>query len=336
MLVVNVTQIKIRLMLNYIMISKLHSDISVISDDVSIQGECVNNSDHNFYLDEIRGEKTCIKCGFVLQTGCVSISLSIPRRFEKNTNYRDLNCVEFTGIENSMIRQTQNPNINECKNPALSRALLVMNKLLWSERKILIGLNQIKQICAENSCSDIVKHRAIFLFRQAMKHSSFRGAYIDLVAITCIIYASKSAQVPFNWQNIVQIRKYSENLTLKYFFKLTSSLKLPHIVPNPKLLIRSFCTDLRLPEWIVLSALNLVDLFSKNFNTGGLEPKGIAAASIYFACLLAGIHRSQKEISIVCRISELTLRSRLKNIQKVYHQNSSISCIDSGDLSPFF
>jgi transcription initiation factor TFIIIB Brf1 subunit/transcription initiation factor TFIIB len=312
------------------MISKLPIDSTIVTEDSFSQDDCENFSVHEFRFDEIRGEKTCVKCGLVLEISCVSMSLSIPRHFNEDSGQHGAGYKEFTPIENVAARQTLDPKNSEC-NPALSRALTIMNKMPWFERKVVIGLNQIKLICAEHNYSEMIKQRAIFLFRQAIKQSVFRGSYIDLIAISCILYASKSAQIPFNWQIIVKNLEYSENLTLKYYYKLTLCLRLPQIAPDPKLLIRSFCAELHLPNEIVGQAFQLVLLFSQNSNTSGLEPKGIAAGSIYFACILSSFHRSQKDIASLCHVSELTLRSRLKEIQNIYHQKGLDSHTNSLD-----
>jgi len=136
--------------------------------------------------------------------------------------------------------------------------------------------------------------------------------------LASLIYATKSAQIPFHWQAIALQYNYSENLALKCYFKLILSLKLPQIVSDPKNLIRAFCADLYIPDTIMIQAFQLVQLYTENCNISGLEPKGIAAASIYFACILQSFRRSQKEIAHLCNISELTLRSRLKTLQKIY------------------
>jgi transcription initiation factor TFIIB len=46
----------------------------------------------------------------------------------------------------------------------------------------------------------------------------------------------------------------------------------------------------------------------------GKSPAGIAAAAIYTACVLEEVGRTQKEISEITGVTEVTLRNRQKDI----------------------
>jgi transcription initiation factor TFIIB len=52
------------------------------------------------------------------------------------------------------------------------------------------------------------------------------------------------------------------------------------------------------------------------FNSAGKDPKGIAAAAIYIATKISNENRTQKEISNLAKVTEVTLRMRVKDLQK--------------------
>jgi transcription initiation factor TFIIB len=47
-------------------------------------------------------------------------------------------------------------------------------------------------------------------------------------------------------------------------------------------------------------------------NRGGLDPKGLAAATIYIAARDTNEHRTQTQVANVAQITEVTLRTRAK------------------------
>ncbi len=54
----------------------------------------------------------------------------------------------------------------------------------------------------------------------------------------------------------------------------------------------------------------------RGFNTAGKDPKGIAAAAIYLGSKICNENRTQKEISKLAKVTEVTLRMRVKDLQK--------------------
>ena len=88
-------------------------------------------------------------------------------------------------------------------------------------------------------------------------------------------------------------------------------------VPNTELLSL-------IPKYIVLLKLNseieslvrdILDAYKKHIPTSGKDPKGIVAGAIYMACKIKKLHFTQKEIADAVRVTEVTLRSRVKEIK---------------------
>ena len=48
----------------------------------------------------------------------------------------------------------------------------------------------------------------------------------------------------------------------------------------------------------------------------GKDPKGLAAAALYMSCKIEGEKRTQAQIAEIARITEVTLRTRVKQIKQ--------------------
>ncbi|MFX1304684.1 MAG: hypothetical protein ACFE9X_15125, partial [Promethearchaeota archaeon] len=81
-------------------------------------------------------------------------------------------------------------------------------------------------------------------------------------------------------------------------------------------LIFLFGNKLRLPEDIKINALNLFnETFKKDLVLIGKDPKGLAAAMIYFVAKNTKFKKTQVEVAQAAQVTEVTIRSRLKDLK---------------------
>ncbi|MFW9988997.1 MAG: hypothetical protein ACFFC3_10100, partial [Candidatus Odinarchaeota archaeon] len=84
-------------------------------------------------------------------------------------------------------------------------------------------------------------------------------------------------------------------------------------------LVFLFGNKLRLPEEIKIKALYLLQESSKKgLPVIGKDPKGLAAAVLYMVAKNTNFKKKQVEITQVAKITEVTLRSRIKDIKGNY------------------
>jgi transcription initiation factor TFIIB len=84
---------------------------------------------------------------------------------------------------------------------------------------------------------------------------------------------------------------------------------------NAEMLIFRFGNELELPIQIQKSALSMLKKASMNgLSSTGKDPKGLAAACIYIAAKEAAIRKTQSLVAKIAMITEVTLRSRSKQI----------------------
>ncbi|TFG14908.1 MAG: hypothetical protein EU535_02710 [Promethearchaeota archaeon] len=81
-------------------------------------------------------------------------------------------------------------------------------------------------------------------------------------------------------------------------------------------LVFRFGNDLELPMEIQKKAINMLIQASKNgLSRTGKDPKGLAASVIYMAARPSVYRKTQAEVSEIAKITEVTLRSRAKQIK---------------------
>ena len=81
-------------------------------------------------------------------------------------------------------------------------------------------------------------------------------------------------------------------------------------------LVFRFGNELALPMKIQKHALNMLKEASRNgLKRTGKDPKGLAAACIYIAAKNGSIRKTQSNVADIAKITEVTLRSRAKQIK---------------------
>ncbi len=93
-------------------------------------------------------------------------------------------------------------------------------------------------------------------------------------------------------------------------------LKLKYQPVTVKSLVYRFGNELKLSMAIQTQAADYILISKKNgLKSMGKDPKGLAAAAIYMACKNGNEKRTQAQIADVARITEVTLRTRVKQIR---------------------
>jgi transcription initiation factor TFIIIB Brf1 subunit/transcription initiation factor TFIIB len=108
---------------------------------------------------------------------------------------------------------------------------------------------------------------------------------------------------------------YSSRLTYQYYYRFIEALKLPRLVIESNGYIPKFCSELMIDATTAQLAFKINQLYIEKQNTSGLDTRGIAAGAIYVACKLAKEIRSQQSIAGFAKVSDITLRSRAKEME---------------------
>ncbi len=268
-----------------------------------------------------KGEIVCQHCGLVVSEKAVDFSHSGIRAYSKQEKDKK----ERTGCPISILM----PDIGlstiidrtKIKNPDLRRAAKWNTHLSWEKRNMLIAITELKRIGGNLNFPERVKKSAVRLYKDVFKKNLLRGRSINGMIAACAYYVCKQEKVPITLQEILDEASINDNIVKKCYKILVRELNLksPHI--DPISLIPRYCADLGLPINIEKEAVGVLKNFIENSSTCGKDPKGLCAGAIYLISKLKNYKVSQKDISKVIGVTEVTLRSRYKE----FLQNVSLN-----------
>jgi transcription initiation factor TFIIB len=261
-------------------------------------------------------EIVCTQCGLVLHERGVDYQHSGKRAYTQ----QEKQARERTGspISNLIpdMELTTVINKKDIKNPDLKRAAKWDTRMPWAKRNLLIATTELKRISSNLNLPTHVKMEAMRIYRQAFKNKLLRGRSINAMVAAAIYFSCRTKKIPRTLQEILEQSNETAKDVKRSYRAIIKELKLKAPNTNPSALIPRFNAELNLNAETERIAIKIVKTFSKYFPTSGKDPKGLCAGAIYIATKLKHINLTQKEIAETVGITEVTLRSRYKEIMK--------------------
>jgi transcription initiation factor TFIIB len=287
----------------------------VVVEIETISNMCPECGGNTIDIQEL-GETVCRACGLVVGERGLDISHSGIRAYTKQEKERK----ERTGCPISILM----PDIGlstiidrtKIKNPDLRRAAKWNTHLSWEKRNMLIAITELKRIGGNLNFPERVKKAAVRLYKEVFKKQLLRGRSINGMVAACAYFVCKKERVPITLQEILEEASISDNIVKKCYKILVRELNLKSIHIDPVSLIPRYCADLNLDIDIEKEASRMLQNFIKKSFICGKDPKGLCAGAIYLVAKLRNKKISQKEISKIIGVTEVTLRSRYKELLK--------------------
>jgi transcription initiation factor TFIIB len=286
---------------------EIKSEISNISN---LCPECEGNT---ISVQE-KGEIVCRQCGLVISERIVDVSHSDKRAFTKQEKERR----ERTGSPISILLPDMGLSTvidkNSIQSPDLKRAAKWNSRMTWDKRNMLIATTELKRIGSNLNLPNHVKKAAIRLYIEAFKKKLLRGRSINGMVAACLYFACRESKIPRTLQEILDQTSVNAKNVRRCYRTIIRELNLKAPSTNPISLIPRFVAELNLDAETEKTTINILQSFVSKYSTSGKDPKGLCAGALYLVCKKRDKRISQKEIANVVGVTEVTLRSRYKEL----------------------
>jgi len=292
-------------------------DIMEIESDLSnYSNSCPECEGKVIPLHE-RGEIVCGQCGLVISERIVDIAHSGKRAFtkqEKESRERTGSPISILLPDMGLSTIIDKSNI---KNPDLKRAAKWNSRMTWDKRNMLIATTELKRIGSNLNLPNHVKKAAIRLYIEAFKKKLLRGRSINGMVAACLYFACRERKIPRTLQEILEQTSISAKNVRRCYRTLIRELNLKVPSTDPISLIPRFIAELELDTDAENGTIKILQTFISKFSTSGKDPKGLCAGALYLVCKMKDKRVSQKEIANLVGVTEVTLRSRYKELIKM-------------------
>jgi transcription initiation factor TFIIB len=183
-----------------------------------------------------------------------------------------------------------------------------------TERNLAIALSELDRLASGMGLPRTVRETAAMIYRKAVLKNLIRGRSIDGIAAAALYASCRQCHVPRTLDEISNLSHISRKEIGRNYRFISRKIGLKLLPTTPQDYISRFCSELTLSGDVQVKTIEILEAAAEKELTSGRGPTGLAAASLYIASILCGERRTQREVSEVAGVTEVTIRNRYKEL----------------------
>jgi len=275
-------------------------------------------------IDVREGNKVCLNCGLVFGINLVGEERRAYSKEEvENRRCNEPRWRDFgpRTILQSSVSDSKGSTLNASQRTLFSRLSKIQNSLISSiERNFWEAKPRMKQYVSKLSLPAYIHDTSWKIYTIAAKKKLTMGRSIDGFIAAALYVSIRVHEFPILLEDISDAGLVPRRTIIRSVGFLIKEV-LPELGLNYKpitieQLIIKFGNELALPMKTQKYALKIIKISSKKgLARIGKDPKGLAASAIYLATKATNQRKTQAEITKVAKITEVTLRTRVRDIK---------------------
>ena len=270
------------------------------------------------------GNRVCLNCGMISQKEFVVNERraytiqEIQNRKRTEPRWRDFG--PRTMLPNTKT-DSKGKSIGAKEQALFSRLSKIQNSLISSiERNFWEAKPKLKMLCSKLNIPDYISDSAWKIYSLVAKKKLTMGRSINGFIAGALYAAIRVHDFPRLLDEVCESsltpRRTVHRSLAMIIREILPELNLKYQPIKAETLIYRFSNNLELPMVIQKCAIEMLKTASKNgLKRTGKDPKGLAAACIYIAARDGNMRKTQSTVAYIAKITEVTLRSRAKQIK---------------------
>jgi len=284
------------------------------------QSKCCDNP----FVESRDGNKVCLNCGVIFERTFVGNERraytieEIQNRRRTEPRWRDFG--PRTMLPNTKT-DSKGKSIGAKEQALFSRLSKIQNSLISSiERNFWEAKPKLKMLTSKLNIPEYIAETAWKIYSIVAKKKLTMGRSINGFISGSLYAAIRVHDFPRLLDEICEAsltpRRTVHRSLAMIIREVLPELNLRYQPITAESLVFRFGNELDLPIQIQKNAINMLRDASKNgLKRTGKDPKGLAAACIYIAAKNGSIRKTQSRVADIAKITEVTLRSRAKQIK---------------------
>ncbi len=288
---------------------------------------CPDCGGRSFFTDLTRGERVCNRCGMVIDDSIVDErpdpnygdersqarihhGMPVDRNFPGSSLSTDISAGNRDGNGNLIPLATRMRFSHLRK---VHRRNCVQKGV---ERNLRSAMGEIDRLTSALSLPDKVRDMTVTIYGNAVRKNLVKGRSIYGVVAASVYAACRQLRIPRTMTEIADHTRIKKAELLRISRMMRRALRMKLDVTSPKEYLPRFCSELGLSNEAECKAREILEE-SEHLNlSSGRTPVGITAAAIFLATVICGERRTKKAVSDVTKVTEVTIRNRLKEISE--------------------
>ena len=309
--------------------TKLNNEVgqhNILSDEDPKTCPVCNSTER--FVDNSRAEVCCARCGLVLDENLIDHGPEWRAFDHEQRDKRTRTGAPLTyTISDKGLNTTidwKDKDIHGHKIPERNKAqiyrLRKWNKRMRvsgaGERNLAFALSELDRDSSRLGIPRSVREDAAIIYRSAAKNKLIRGRSIEVVVASVLYAACRRCNIPRTLDEIAIASNVSKKQVGKTYRFLSRELNIKLKPTSPSDYISRFASKLGLSGEVQAKAIEIINKAVKAGLSSGKGPTGVAAAALYIASLLLGERKTQKEVSEISGVTEVTIRNRYKELSE--------------------
>ena len=184
-------------------------------------------------------------------------------------------------------------------------------------RNLSIAMAELDRLSTTLHIPKNVKEHAALIYRKALREDLIRGRSIDAFVAASLYAACRFQKVPRPLKNISKASTRDHSEVSRSYRLLLRELNLKMPVDDPMKFVPGIASKLKLRQDTERHAIDILRKAREKQALSGKDPRGIAAAALYMACIENEDKRIQKDVAAAAGTTEVTLRNRLRGLETI-------------------
>jgi transcription initiation factor TFIIB len=182
-------------------------------------------------------------------------------------------------------------------------------------RSLIQAFSELERLKDKLGLSDAIVQKTAYIYRKAQEKQLARGRSLSSILAAATYIACREMGAARTLRDFTEITNVKRKALSRSYRLLV--LKLDIKVPSIDLMkcIVKIANKAKLGEKVQRMAMSTMnDLINKEISAGK-DPMGLAATVLYLSCLRNDEARTQKEIAEAAGVTEVTMRTRFKDLK---------------------
>jgi len=202
------------------------------------------------------------------------------------------------------------------KNTDLKRAVKWNTRINGEIRSVISAITEIKLLGSHLHIPYYIQSSAVLYFKGLVKANLVHGRRIPNLVVACLLFACRKAIFPRTVDDLMDENGSNDRrrrIMKCYKLIIDQTKETPKSV-SPMHFLTRYLSELNLNGNIAVLISQVYRAYIERAKTSGSTPFGIMGGVIYFVCRHKDLNKTQGEIAEVVGVSEVTLRTKYKDI----------------------
>ena len=291
---------------------------------------CSRCGKKSLLTDEVTGEQFCGKCGYVIsekvdESGPERRSFSIQGGVDST---RTGSPISLTKHDKGLSTVINPANRDATGKPLSSSMKSTITRLrIWdsrsqsqapADRNLRQALNELDRLKDKLVISSNVLEKAAYLYRKALERKLVRGRSISAMIAASLYAACRDTETPRTLKDVAEAANVKRKDISRCYRILHQELELKMPVVDSIQCIARISSKLKVTEKTKRYAAKVLKEVQKRQESSGKDPMGLAAAALYFSCVINGVSITQRDLAEASGVTEVTIRNRYKGLKDAH------------------